>query len=194
MSKVVIIDYGAGNVQSVRFALERLGVNAVLTNRADEIRTADKIIFPGVGEARSAMDQISKNNLHQVIPTLKQPFLGICLGMQIICSFSEERNTKCLEIFEEKVRRFRVSGKVPHMGWNTVNLKPSLLLKGITDNAYFYFVHSYYAPICEHTIGSCDYDVSFSAILEKDNFYGCQFHPEKSAQNGEKLIQNFLEL
>ncbi|GLR16314.1 imidazole glycerol phosphate synthase subunit HisH [Portibacter lacus] len=194
MSNVVIIDYGAGNVQSVKFALERLGVQAVQSADAEVIKSADKVIFPGVGEARSAMEVITKMGLDKVIPALEQPCLGICLGMQLMCSFSEERDTPCLDIFQEKVKKFNIQHKVPHMGWNTVSIKDSKLLKGIADNASFYFVHSYYVPVGKYTIGVSDYGHEFSAIMQKDNFYGCQFHPEKSAINGSKLIKNFLEL
>ena len=194
MAKVVIIDYGAGNVQSVKFALERLGITALLTAKPEEILSADKVIFPGVGEAKSAMDEINKAGLADVIPSLEQDFLGICLGMQLMCAFSEERETKCLAILDETVRKFDIDEKIPHMGWNKVSMKDSKLLKGINDNSYFYFVHSYFMPLTQYTIGTCNYGTQFSAIIEKDNFYGCQFHPEKSADTGSKIIQNFLEL
>jgi len=194
MSKVVIIDYGAGNVQSVKFALERLGVKAKLTDNAEIIRGAEKVIFPGVGEARSAMDKIQSSQLHRIIPDLKQPFLGICLGLQLMCKFSEERSTDCLGIFDEEVNFFQIGEKVPHMGWNTVDLRESKLLKGLKDQSTFYFVHSYFVPINDFTVGACTYDIKFSAIMEKDNFYGCQFHPEKSATNGAKILENFIEL
>jgi glutamine amidotransferase len=194
MDRVVIIDYGAGNVQSVKFALERLGVKAILTSKGEIINSADKVIFPGVGEARSAMDEIKRVGLDEVIPALTQPCLGICMGMQLMCSFSEERATPCLGIYNEKVKRFEVSEKVPHMGWNTVQLGESTLLKHLPDNPSFYFVHSYFVPICDYTIGKSYYGHEFSAIMEKGNFYGCQFHPEKSAANGARILQNFLEL
>lgn len=194
MAKTVIIDYGAGNVQSVKFALERLGINAILSKDPETINSADKVIFPGVGEARSAMDEIIKVGLEQVLPNLKQDFLGICLGMQLMCSFSYERSTDCLNIFKEEVKLFDIKEKVPHMGWNTVKLVESPLLEGISDEASFYFVHSYYVPINEYTIGKCHYGHDFSAIMHKDNFYGCQFHPEKSAENGSKILENFLKI
>jgi glutamine amidotransferase len=194
MDSIVIIDYGAGNVQSVKFALERLGVMAILSSEADVINSADKVIFPGVGEARSAMDEINRVGLNEVIPNLTQPCLGICMGMQLMCSFSEERSTPCLDIYDEKVLKFKIDAKVPHMGWNTVDLGESVLLKGLVDHPSFYFVHSYYVPIGDYTIGVSNYVHDFTAIMEKDNFFGCQFHPEKSAQNGAQLLQNFLEL
>lgn len=194
MAQVVIIDYGAGNVQSVKFALERLGINAILSSDHETIRKADKLIFPGVGEARSAMEVIKELRLDRLIPDLKQDVLGICMGMQLMCSFSEERETPCLGIFDETVHLFKIEEKVPHMGWNTVKMKESPLLKGIAPNASFYFVHSYYVPDSPYGIGTCDYGHSFSAIMNKDNFYGCQFHPEKSAKNGSRLLENFLKL
>ncbi len=194
MSKVVIIDYGAGNVQSVKFALERLGVNAILSDKPEIINSADKLIFPGVGEARSAMEEIIRVGLDKIIPHVTQDCLGICMGMQLMCNFSEERNTKCLGIFKEDVKLFKVDEKVPHMGWNYVKKKESKLLDGIEDFASFYFVHSYYVPENKFSIGSCDYGLTFSAIMERDNFFGCQFHPEKSSKNGSKLLENFLKL
>lgn len=194
MAKVVIIDYGAGNVQSVKFALQRLGISAILSKNAEEIKGADKLIFPGVGEAKSAMDEIRKFNLDKIIPDLKQDLLGICLGMQLMCRFSHERNTPCLGVFDEEVRLFEIDEKVPHMGWNTVSMKDVPLLEGIKQDSSFYFVHSYYVPENEFTIGSCTYEHSFSAIMQKNNFYGCQFHPEKSANNGNIIIENFIKL
>lgn len=191
---VVIIDYGAGNVQSVKFALERQGVHATLSSNAEVIKKADKVIFPGVGEARSAMDEIKRVGLDQLIPSLTQPCLGICMGMQLMCTFSEERETPCLDIFSEDVKLFKIDEKVPHMGWNTVSLSNNVLFKGLPENPSFYFVHSYYVPKGEFTIGVTNYEHEFSAIMEKDNFYGCQFHPEKSAKNGAILLQNFLAL
>ncbi len=194
MSKVVIIDYGAGNVQSVKFALERLGVAATLSAEAEVIQSADKVIFPGVGEARSAMQEVNEAGLEKLIPNLKQPVLGICLGMQLMCDFSEERSTKCLGIFDESVSLFKIDEKVPHMGWNSVDLYSSKLLAGIEQGSTFYFVHSYYVPENEFMIGRCTYGHDFAAIMEQDNFYGCQFHPEKSGRNGAKLIENFLKI
>ncbi len=194
MSKVVIIDYGAGNVQSVKFALQRLGIEAILSADSEVIQSADKVIFPGVGEAKSAMEDIHKAGIANLLPNLKQDFLGICLGLQLMCSFSEERNTPCLGIFNDTVKLFNIDQKVPHMGWNSVHLGKSPLLKGIENEASFYFVHSYFIPENEYTIGRCEYGHGFSAIMAKDNFYGCQFHPEKSSKNGAKIIENFINL
>lgn len=194
MAEVVIIDYGAGNMQSVRFALERLGANPVPSSDHDEIRAADKIIFPGVGEAKSAMDVINKLELDKLIPSLEQDVLGICMGMQLMCNFSEERETKCLGIYDQSVNKFRINEKVPHMGWNTIEFPEHEILEGIPSGASFYFVHSYYVPLGNETLGTCFYGHEFSAIMQKSNFYGCQFHPEKSAKNGTVLLENFLKL
>lgn len=190
----VIIDYGAGNVQSVKFALERLGVNAILTADKEKISCADKVIFPGVGEAKSAMDEIRKVGLESVIPSLKQDVLGICLGMQLMCTTSEERSTKCLGIFEETVKRFDIGEKIPHMGWNQVKMKESKLLQGIPEDVTFYFVHSYYVPLNPYSIGNTSYGIDFSSVMEKKNFFGCQFHPEKSSKFGSKILENFLKI
>lgn len=192
---VAIIDYGAGNIQSIRFALERLGVTAVLTDDSDLIKKADRVIFPGVGEASSAMEKLQNSNLDTLIPTLTQPVLGICLGMQLMCIHTEEGNTKGLGIFETYVKRFDNQPlKVPHMGWNTSQHTTSKLFEGINQGSYFYMVHSYYAQLCEETIGRMDYGLNFSTALQKDNFYGVQFHPEKSSDAGVQLLQNFLKL
>jgi len=191
--KVVIIDYGAGNIQSIRFALERLGATAVLSHNADEIRQASHVIFPGVGEASSAMNKLHDTGLDTVIPTLKQPVLGICLGMQLMCNTSEEGNTKGLEIFDTEVVRFNTILNVPHMGWNTVN-GTGKLFSNIPQNSHFYLVHSYYAKSCNDTNATCTYDLPFSAALSRNNFYGTQFHPEKSGGVGAQLLQNFLNL
>ena len=191
--KVVIIDYGAGNIQSIRFALERLGATALLSHDADEIRKASHVIFPGVGEASTAMKKLQDTGLDTVIPTLKQPVLGICLGMQLMCNTSEEGNTKGLEIFDTEVVRFNTILNVPHMGWNTVN-GTGKLFSNIPQNSHFYLVHSYYAKCCNDTNASCTYDLPFSAALARDNFYGTQFHPEKSGEVGAQLLQNFLNL
>lgn len=190
---VAIIDYGAGNVTSLGFALKRIGVeNISITFEADELLRSDAVIFPGVGHAAFAMDQLKKYQLDKVIPELKQPFLGICLGMQLMCEHTEEGNCDGLGIFDVRVRQFPDKLKVPHMGWNTVI---PLTDTGLTasDN-WFYFVHSYYAEISKHTVGKTDYMFDFSSILQKDNFMGCQFHPEKSAVQGEKYLQSFLNL
>ena len=192
--KIVIINYGAGNIQSIMFAIERLGYKAVLSNNPEEIKSADKVIFPGVGEASYAMNKLIESGLDQLIPQLKQPVLGICLGMQLLCNATEEGNTKGLGIFDVDVVKFTQKVKVPQIGWNTIyNLKSSLF-KGIAKNEYMYLVHSFYAPICEDTIATTNYEVEYSSALQKDNFYGVQFHPEKSGDVGEKILGNFLEL
>lgn len=191
--KVVIIDYGAGNIQSIRFALERLGAIAVLSHDADEIQQASHIIFPGVGEASSAMEKLRATGLDAIIPTLTQPVLGICLGMQLMCNHTEEGDTEGLRIFDTKVVRFTTELNVPHMGWNTVE-GSGVLFEGISQNSHFYLVHSFYAQPNGKTVGRCEYGVPFAAALAKDNFYGTQFHPEKSGTVGAKLLQNFLGL
>lgn len=191
---IALIDYGAGNIRSVQNALKRLGVESILTNRPDEIRSAEKVIFPGVGEASFAMNQLREKGLDQVIPSLTQPVLGICLGMQLLCTSSEEGDTQALGIFDTAVREFEPVLNVPHTGWNSCLIKSSPLLDGISSHDDFYFVHSYYAELCANTIATCDYIQPFSAALQKDNFFGVQFHPEKSAEIGAKLIQNFLAL
>lgn len=191
---VVIIDYGAGNVQSVLFALERLGIKGILSANPKKVRTADKVIFPGVGHANTAMEMLKKAKIDTLIPTLKQPVLGICLGMQLMCERTQEGNTKGLGIFSTTVQSFKNSVKVPQIGWNTIsNLKGSLF-KGIGSNEYIYMVHSYYAPLCPHTIATCEYERPYSAALGKDNFYGTQFHPEKSSRVGNEILKNFLAL
>ena len=191
---LIIIDYGAGNIKSIQFAFKRLGVDAILSNNIDEIKTADKVIFPGVGEASSAMKMLQESGLDKIIPTLKQPVLGICLGMQLMCNFSEEGNTKGLGIFDVEIKRFSNAVKVPQMGWNTVfNLK-SALFTGVKENEFMYLVHSFYAENCKESIATTTYETSYAAALQKDNFYGVQFHPEKSSVAGEQLLKNFLEL
>ena len=192
--KIVIIDYGAGNVKSVQFALERLGYEAVCTNNAEKIISADKVIFPGVGEAQSAMKEIVKFGLDKVIPNLKQPVLGICLGMQLMCDFSEENQTECLGIFPVEVKKFEVQYKVPHIGWNQIERLKSDLFNKVTDKAYMYYVHSYYVPESEYTIASTDYGVNYAGAIHKDNFYACQFHPEKSGDVGEQILKNFINI
>lgn len=191
--KVVIIDYGAGNIQSIRFALERLGATAILSHDADTIQKAKHVIFPGVGEASSAMEKLQATGLDKIIPNLEQPVLGICLGMQLMCRSSEEGNTKGLSIFDTEVLRFKTDLNVPHMGWNTVSGKGTLF-SDIPKNSHFYLVHSYYANVCNDTVAQCTYDLTFSAALARDNFYGTQFHPEKSGSIGATLLQNFLRL
>lgn len=192
--KIVIINYGAGNIQSIMFAIERLGYKAVLSNNPDEIKAADKVIFPGVGEASYAMKMLKESGLNTLIPTLKQPVLGICLGMQLMCHSSEEGNTKGLGIFDVDVVKFSSKVKVPQMGWNTIYNLKSDLFKGITENEYMYLVHSFYAPLCEETIATTNYELEYSSALEKDNFFGTQFHPEKSGDVGEQILNNFLNL
>ena len=197
---IVIIKYNAGNIESVNNALHRLGVNAEITAEKDKIRNADKVIFPGVGEASTTMKYLREHKLDEVIVSLKQPVLGICLGLQLMCSHSEENNTDCLGIFDEKVKRFvpnpgeEFITKVPHMGWNAINDLESDLMKNINENEYVYFVHSYYAEKSEHTIASCNYILPFSAALHKNNFYATQFHPEKSGDVGAKILENFLKI
>lgn len=191
---IAIIKYNAGNIQSVKNALSRLGYLSVITDNAKIIRDADKVIFPGVGEASSAMDYLKKKRLDEVILSLKQPVLGICLGLQLMCKFSQERNTSCLGVFNTNVKLFPPINKVPHMGWNTVSSTKGELFKGINPMDDFYFVHSYYAEVCNDTTSICNYINPFSASMQKDNFYATQFHPEKSADIGEQLLKNFLEL
>lgn len=191
--KVVVIKYNAGNTQSVIFALNRLGLEPLLTSNKDEISSADRVIFPGVGEAGSTMEHLKGQGLNKLIPALKQPVLGICLGMQLMCNYSEEGDTACLGIFNTDVKKFSSSKmKVPHMGWNEVNINNSLLNKGIADS-HMYFVHSYYVPVIQHTIALTNYTTDFSAILRKDNFYAMQFHPEKSSKQGLQLLKNFID-
>jgi imidazole glycerol-phosphate synthase subunit HisH len=197
MAGTVIIKYNAGNIQSVLYALERIGAKAVVTDDHAEILGADRVIFPGVGEASTAMNYLRERGLDQLIRELKQPVLGICLGMQLMCEHSEENDTDCLGIFNERVRKFNpgTSGlKVPQMGWNNVTDTDSRIFNHITPGSYFYFVHSFYAALGEHTIGVTDYTLRYSAALHRDNFYGVQFHPEKSAEAGEQLLKNFIAL
>ena len=192
--KIAIINYGAGNIQSIQFALQRLGYEGVLTNNPTEISEADKVIFPGVGEASTAMKKLTESGLDQLIPTLKQPVLGICLGMQLMCNNSEEGNTKGLGIFDVNVIKFSNQVKVPQMGWNTITSLKSIIFNEIPDQEYMYLVHSFYAPKCEETIATTNYETEYSSALQKDNFYGVQFHPEKSGKMGEQILSNFLKL
>ncbi|GAA6764161.1 imidazole glycerol phosphate synthase subunit HisH [Flavobacterium sp. CGRL1] len=192
--KLVIINYGAGNIQSIMFAIERLGFKAVLSNNPDEIKSADKVIFPGVGEASSAMAKLRESRLDSLIPQLKQPVLGICLGMQLMCNKSEEGNTEGLGIFDVDVVKFSNSVKVPQMGWNQIYDLKTDLFKGISENEFMYLVHSFYAPNCAESIATTNYDVEYASALQKDNFYGTQFHPEKSGDVGEKILGNFLKM
>ena len=192
--KLVIIDYGAGNIKSIQFAFKRLGIDATLSNNIDEIRTADKIIFPGVGEASSAMKMLEESGLDKLIPTLKQPVLGICLGMQLMCNYSAEGNTKGLGIFNVDVKKFTNAVKVPQMGWNVVYNLKSDLFTGIKEKEFMYLVHSFYVEICDEAIATTDYEIEYASALQKDNFYGVQFHPEKSGIKGSKILENFLNL
>ena len=192
--RLIIINYGAGNIKSIQFAFKRLGVDAVLSNNVEEIKGADKVIFPGVGEASSAMKMLQESGLDKVIPTLKQPVLGICLGMQLMCKSSEEGNTKGLGIFNVNVKRFSNAVKVPQMGWNVVSDLKSELFTGIKENEFMYLVHSFYAENCEEAIATTDYEIEYASALQKDNFYGVQFHPEKSDKTGLKIIDNFINL
>ncbi len=193
--KIVIIKYNAGNIRSVTFALERIGVNAIVTDDVNEIITADKVIFPGVGEASSAMKYLRERKLDEAIVSLKQPVLGICLGMQLMCNHSEEGDTKCLGIFDLNVKKFKDSGlKVPQIGWNNIVDLRSSLMKGISEDAYMYFVHSYYAEFGSDTITTTNYGLKYSSALQKDNFYAVQFHPEKSGEMGQKILENFITL
>ncbi len=192
--KIVIIKYNAGNVYSVSSALKRLGYEAIITSNLDEIKSADKIIFPGVGEASSAMEYLRDTKLDVLIPELKQPFLGVCLGLQLLCNFSEEGETKCLGIFNQVVKRFPPKEKVPHMGWNSVKFSDSKLFNDVENNSFVYFVHSYFADLSENTIAETNYIQPFSSALQKDNFYALQFHPEKSGKIGEQILRNFIEL
>ena len=198
--KIVIIQYNAGNIESVSNALRRLGISAEITADIKKIRSADKIIFPGVGEASTTMKYLREHQLDEVLVSLKQPVLGICLGLQLMCSHSEEGNTTCLGIFNEKVKRFtpepgtEYSIKVPHMGWNSLHNIKGALFNPELENQYVYFVHSYYAGLGEHTAAVCNYILPFSAALQKDNFYATQFHPEKSGEIGAAVLKNFLNI
>jgi len=190
---IVIIDYGAGNVKSVQFALERLGYKAVCSNDPELIRKADKVIFPGVGEAQSAMSEIRKFGLEKLIPELKQPVLGICLGMQLMCKHSEENDTDCLGIFPIEVKKFQVELKVPHIGWNQIIDLKGHLFDQVQNASFVYYVHSYYIPENEFSIANTDYGITYSGAIKKDNFYACQFHPEKSGDIGEQILKNFIK-
>lgn len=195
--EVAIIKYNAGNIYSVDYALKRLGVEAVVTDDAERICKADKVIFPGVGEALSTMTYLKEHKLDVLIRGLKQPVLGICLGMQLMCRFSEERNTPCLGIFDADVKRFipqRHEDKVPHMGWNKLTDVKGCLFTTALEGQFVYFVHSYYVPVTDYTLATTDYILPFSASLHKDNFYATQFHPEKSGDVGEAILSNFLNL
>ena len=193
--KTVIIKYNAGNTQSVLFALERIGINAVVTDNVDIIKSADKIIFPGVGEASSAMKYLQNKKLNEAIVNLHQPVLGICLGMQLMCRYSEEGNTNCLGIFNQEVKMFLPLGlKVPQTGWNNISNLRTDLFKGVQEKDHQYFVHSYYVEMGDSTVATTNYGIEYSAALHKNNFYGVQFHPEKSGSVGQKILENFIKL
>lgn len=191
---IAVLKYNAGNIQSVQNALSRLGYESKVTDNPEEIISAEKFIIPGVGEARSAMRYLREKSLDKVIAGLKQPVLGICLGLQLMCTYSDEGDTKCLGIFDAVVKKFPPFDKVPHMGWNNFSALKGDLFKGISPDEDVYFVHSYYAELTDYTAAICDYVLPFSAAMHRDNFYAVQFHPEKSADTGIKILLNFLEL
>lgn len=192
--KLVIIDYGAGNIKSLQFAFQRLGVEAILSNNPQQIQTAHKVIFPGVGQASTAMQMLRQSQLDTLIPTLKQPVLGICLGMQLLCTRTDEGNTSGLGVFNTTVKRFSNNVKVPQMGWNVIGDLKSALFKAIPEKSYMYFVHSYYAALDSQAIATTDYEISYASALQNKNFYGVQFHPEKSGAVGAQILSNFLKL
>jgi len=192
--EVAIIDYGAGNIRSLQFALERLGVRGYLTSDTEQIANADQVIFPGQGAAQSAMNKLKRHGLDQLIPQLKQPVLGICLGMQLLCDYTEEGDVEGLGIIQGKVKRFSNQLKVPQMGWNTVYETQTALFQNIKPDEFMYLVHSYFVPILPETIAKSTYDQPYSVAVNKDNFYGVQFHPEKSSKAGQQLLQNFFNL
>ena len=191
---IVIVNYGAGNIQSIHFAFQRLGYSLELSSDPDRIRRADKVIFPGVGEASSAMAKLTHSGLDTLIPELKQPVLGICLGMQLMCHSTEEGPTKGMGIFDVDVLRFDGTLKVPQIGWNSIHDLKSPLFEGVDESEYIYLVHSFYAPLCKETIAVSDYGLPYSAALARDNFFGVQFHPEKSGKSGARMLRNFLKL
>ncbi len=192
--KTVIIKYNAGNIRSVDFALRRMGVEAVISDDPDTIKAADKVIFPGVGEASTTMNYLAEKQLDKLLSGLQQPVLGICLGQQLMCRWSEEGNTDCIGIFDQSVLKFPPEDKVPHMGWTQLKQMTGPLFKGLDDGAYVYFVHSFYVPAGPDTAAVCDYILPFSASLQRDNFYATQFHPEKSGPAGQQILENFLAL
>lgn len=195
--KIAVVKYNAGNIRSVDCALRRLGVEAVITADQETLQAADKVIFPGVGEAETTMNHLKANGMDELIKNLRQPVLGICLGMQLMCRYSEEGGVDCLNIFDVDVKRFmpqKHEDKVPHMGWNTISDVNSRLFEGFAKEEFVYFVHSFYVPVCEFTAATTDYIHPFSAALHKDNFYATQFHPEKSGGAGERILKNFLDI
>jgi imidazole glycerol-phosphate synthase subunit HisH len=191
---IAIIKYNAGNIRSVLNSVTRLGYDSIITDKKDDILNADKIILPGVGEAASAMKDLRERGIDKMLLSIDKPVLGICLGLQLLCLDSEEGNAKCLGIFNSHVRKFPPEDKVPHTGWDNFKSMDGELLKGLKASDDFYYVHSYYSEICKYTTAVCDYILPFSAVMQKDNFYAVQFHPEKSAERGEKVMKNFLEL
>ena len=193
---VVVIRYHSGNIQSVLFALQRIGITPILSSDPVVIKNADKVILPGVGEASGTMKELKATGLDKTIKELKQPILGICLGLQLMCKHSEEGNVDCLGIFDLQVKKFNPTGnlKVPHVGWNSINNLKGPLFKGIKNNSFVYYVHSFYAEMGNATVATTDYTNPFSAALNKDNFYAVQFHPEKSGEAGESILKNFIEL
>jgi glutamine amidotransferase len=191
---IAILKYNAGNIQSVQNAVNRLGFDSLVTDRDEELLAADKVIIPGVGEARSAMKYLREKKLDQVLISLKKPVLGICLGLHLMCSFSDEGGTKCLGIFDAAVKKFPPFEKVPHMGWNNFSALKGTLFRNVRADEDVYYIHSYYAEITDYTLAICDYVLPFSAAMHKENFYAVQFHPEKSADTGIKILKNFLEL
>lgn len=192
--KIAIIKYNAGNIMSVEFALKRIGVDCEVTDNFERIKNADKVIFPGVGEASTTIAFVKDKKLDVLIKDLKQPVLGICLGLQLMCSHTEEGNVDCLGIFNERVKKFEPKLKVPHMGWNTISNLKSTLFSQELEGKYVYFVHSFYAEIGQNTIATTDYIEKFSSSLHRDNFYATQFHPEKSGDIGAKILENFIKI
>lgn len=196
--KTVIIKYNAGNIRSVLYALDRIGVEGVVTDNPDEIRAADRVIFPGVGEASTAMNYLKERKLDLLIKDLKQPTLGICLGMQLMCKHSEENDTPCLGIFDVEVKKFQSPVdnllKIPQIGWNNITGLYSGIFEHVRENSYMYFVHSYYAALSADTVATTNYVINYSSALQKDNFYAVQFHPEKSADAGQQILENFLKI
>ncbi|MEE2604810.1 MAG: imidazole glycerol phosphate synthase subunit HisH [Bacteroidota bacterium] len=190
---VAIVDYGVGNIKSIQHSLDRIGVNHTYTMDKEEIISAEKVVFPGVGDASYAMKQLKNQNLDKLIPNLKQPFLGICLGMQLMCNYSEEGDTSCLGIINTSVKKFNSNNnKIPQIGWNNIKNLKTNLFKGINENEFMYFVHTYFVPKSTYTISESSYGLNYSSAINKDNFYGTQFHPEKSGLIGEKIIKNFI--
>lgn len=193
--KVAVIKYNAGNITSVEFAFKRIGIDVLVTDEVEAINSADKVVFPGVGEASTAMAYLCEKKLDKVIKELKQPVLGICLGMQLMCAHSEEGNTECLGLFKQNIKKFNsTENKVPQIGWNNIYDLKSPLFNTVINNSYMYFVHGYYAELGENTIAKTDYILPYSSALQKNNFYGVQFHPEKSGDIGEQILKNFIEL